>query len=56
MPSTGPERGPDRQFFPASDSARQLQVRHIRARDQQDAADGSEQQVKKMSIFADGEL
>src|SRR5205814_3562944 len=40
-------------FFPPRNSASQLQIRNIRTRDQQDAANCAEQKIKEMAVFAD---
>ena len=53
-PAARAERAAYRQFSPAHEHSRELQVRHVRARDQQHAPDRAEQQIKTLPVSADG--
>ena len=52
----GAERGPDRHFLLAMAVARQQQVGHVRARNEQDQADGAGKDVRGRGFSAPPEL
>ena len=53
-PAAGAERAAHGEFLSARQHSRELQVRHVRARDEQDAGDGAQKQVKAVPIVAHG--
>src|SRR5262249_49071914 len=55
-PSTGAERSSHRHFFRSSESARELEVRNIRASDEQNATDSREEKVQAGAVVPNRRL